>query len=158
MGTKRQRRTVSAEFKARVVLEGLTGQKTGAQVCRAQQQLKPALLSRWKSDFVAHPSSVFSGDAREHQAEQRIAALERLVGRLSLEREVAQKTAVPPRLRPRPAVERWRCQRACRGTGAGPHRAERAEVADLRLSPGERPTAPRSRPSPRDEQPGGCVA
>jgi transposase len=93
MGTKRQRRTFSAEFKARVVLEVLTGQKTTAQVCR-EQQLKPDLLSRWKAEFVTYASSIFAGDEREQQAERRIAELERLVGRLSLELEVAKKAAV----------------------------------------------------------------
>jgi transposase-like protein len=93
MGTKRQRRTFSADFKARVVLEVLTGQKTAAQVCR-EQQLQADLLSRWKADFVTHASSVFAGDERERQAEQRIGELERLVGRLSLELEVAKKVAL----------------------------------------------------------------
>ncbi len=93
MATKRQRRSFSAEFKARVVLEVLTGQKTAAQVCR-EQQLKPDLLSRWKAEFVAHAGSVFASDEREQQAERRIAELERLVGRLSLELEVAKKAAL----------------------------------------------------------------
>jgi hypothetical protein len=51
-------------------------------------------LSRWKADFVSHASSVFGGDEREQQAEQRIGELERLVGRLSLELEVAKKAAM----------------------------------------------------------------
>ena len=93
MGTKRQRRSFSADFKARAVLEVLTGQKTTAQVCR-EHQLKPDLLSRWKAEFVTHASAVFSGDEREQQAERRIAELERLVGRLSLELEVAKKAAL----------------------------------------------------------------
>jgi len=93
MGTKRQRRNFSAEFKARVVLEVMTGQKTAAQVCR-EQQLKADLLSRWKADFVTHASSVFAGDEREQQTERHIAELERLVGQLSLELEVAKKAAL----------------------------------------------------------------
>jgi transposase len=93
MGVKRQRRSFGAEFKARVVLEVLTGQKTTAQVCR-EHQLKPDLVSRWKAEFVTHASSVFSGDEREQLAERRIAELERLAGRLSLELEVAKKAAL----------------------------------------------------------------
>jgi transposase-like protein len=93
MATKRQRRTFSAEFKARVVLEVVSGQKTAAQVCR-EQQLQPDLLSRWKAEFITHASTVFAGDEREQQAERRIAELERLVGRLSLELEVAKKAAL----------------------------------------------------------------
>lgn len=92
MGTKRQRRTFTAAFKARVVLEVLTGQKTAAQVCH-EQQLQADLVSRWKADFLTHASSVFAGDEREQQAERRIAELERLVGRLALELEVAKKVA-----------------------------------------------------------------
>lgn len=89
----RQRRQFTAQFKAQVVLEVLTGQKRAAEVCRAYQ-LKPDLLSRWKADFVAHAASVFAGDERTQQAEQRIAELERMVGRLTVELEVAKKAAV----------------------------------------------------------------
>jgi len=89
----RQRRQFSAEFKARVVLEVLSGQKRAPEVCR-EYQLKPDLLSRWKADFVRQAAMVFQGDERTQQAEQRIAELERLVGRLSLELEVAKKAAL----------------------------------------------------------------
>ena len=89
----RQRRQFSAEFKARVVLEVLSGQKRAAEVCR-EYQLKPDLLSRWKADFVTQAANVFEGDERTQRAEQRIAELERLVGRLTLELEVAKKAAL----------------------------------------------------------------
>ena len=86
----RQRRQFSAEFKARVVLEVLSGQKRAAEVCR-EHQLKPDLLSRWKADFVTQAATVFPGDERTQRAEQRIAELERLVGRLTLELEWQKK-------------------------------------------------------------------
>jgi len=89
----RQRRQFSAEFKARVVLEVLSGQKRAAEVCR-EYQLKSELLSRWKADFVSQASSVFASDERTQQAEQRVAELERLVGRLTLELEIAKKAAL----------------------------------------------------------------
>lgn len=89
----RQRRQFSAEFKAQVVLAVLSGQKRAAEVCR-EHQLKPDLLSRWKADFVAQAATVFQGDERSQQAEQRVAELERLVGRLTLELEVAKKAAL----------------------------------------------------------------
>src|SRR5258707_12288943 len=93
MGTKRQRRSFSAEFKARVVREVMTGQKTAAQVCR-EQQLKADLLSRWKADFVTHASSVSAGDERGQQTERHIAELPRLGGRVSLELHGAKKAAL----------------------------------------------------------------
>ena len=89
----RQRRQFSAEFKARVVLEVLSGQKRAAAVCR-EHQLKPDLLSRWKAVFVSQAATVFAGDERSQRAEQRVAELERRVGRLTLELEVAKKAVL----------------------------------------------------------------
>jgi hypothetical protein len=43
---------------------------------------------------VSQASTVFAGDERTQRAEQRIAELERLVGRLTLELEVAKKAAL----------------------------------------------------------------
>lgn len=165
----RQRRQFSAEFKARVVLEVLSGQKRAAEVCR-EHQLKPDLLSRWKADFVSQAPTVFQGDERTHRAEQRIAELERLVGRLTLELEVAKKRCCSqpgaaahgerPVARRVPAgrglsragrstEQRVRPPAPCRGSrGSGPagaHRAHCGAVADLRLSPGDRSVAPRRR-------------
>ena len=89
----RTRRQVTAEFKAQRVLEVLSGRKTAAAVCR-EYQLKPDLLTRWKADVVTHAHSVFAGNEATQQAERRIAELERLVGRLTLELEVAKKAAL----------------------------------------------------------------
>jgi transposase-like protein len=87
------RRNFSAEFKARVVLEILTGAKSVAQVAQ-QYSIKPELLSRWKSDFVANAPKLFENGsatrATDPQAE-RIAELERLVGRMTLEMEILKK-------------------------------------------------------------------
>jgi transposase len=89
----RQRRQFTAQFKAQVVLEVLTGQKRAAEVCRAYQ-LKPDLLSRWKADFVQQAPTLFQGDERVQRADERIAELERMVGRLTVELEVAKKAAL----------------------------------------------------------------
>jgi transposase len=89
----RTRRQFTAEFKAQRVLEILSGSKTAAAICR-DYQLKPDLLSRWKADFLAHAPEVFTGSVVNPQAEVRVAELERLVGRLTLELEVAKKAAL----------------------------------------------------------------
>ena len=89
----RTRRQFTPEFKAQRVLEVVSGRKTAAAVCR-EYQLKPDLLTRWKGDLVTHAASVFAGDTATQQAEQRIAELERLVGRLTLELEVAKKAVL----------------------------------------------------------------
>ena len=83
-----KRRQFSPEFKARVVLEVVSGAKSAAEVCR-EHSLKPDLLSRWKAEFLANAGKVFErGEAADPQ-QARIAELERLAGKLSLELEVA---------------------------------------------------------------------
>jgi len=87
MATRRQ---FSADFKAKVVLEVISGRKSAAAVCR-EYSLKPTLLANWKKSFLASAPRLFE---REHQvdpAEARIAELERLVGKLTLELDVAKK-------------------------------------------------------------------
>ena len=88
----RARRRFSPEFKAKVVLELIGGVKTPAEVSRGYQ-LKPQLLSRWKMAFVEQAALVFQSDEQRSQEQARIAELERLVGRLTLELEVAKKAS-----------------------------------------------------------------
>ncbi len=83
-------RTFTPEFKAQVVLEVLSGAKTAAELCR-QHSVKPQLLSDWKASFLANAAKVFQSDERTSQEQARIAELERLVGRLTLELEVLKK-------------------------------------------------------------------
>ncbi len=71
----------------------LTGRQSAAALCR-EYQLKPDLLTRWKADFLERAATVFGGDERTQQAERRIADLERLVGRLSLQLEVTKKASL----------------------------------------------------------------
>jgi transposase len=85
-------RTFKPEFKARVVLQVLTGAKTAAQVCR-QHQLSEQLLTSWKKQLLAHADLVFVQE-RESTAEQtRLVELERMVGRLTMELEAAKKVS-----------------------------------------------------------------
>jgi len=88
----RTRRKFSPEFKARLVLEVISGVKTASEVCR-EHNLKPDLLSKWKTTFVAQAARVFETGPELDPAQARIAELERLVGRLSLELEVAKKAS-----------------------------------------------------------------
>ncbi len=84
-------RTFTPEFKSQVVLELLTGAKTGAELCR-EHHLKDSLLYRWKQEFLNDAAKVFQCDA-QHEADARIAELERLVGRLTLQLEIAKKAS-----------------------------------------------------------------
>jgi len=84
------RRTFGAEFKTKVVLEMLSGQKGLMQASR-EYKIKDTVLSRWKQEFLEHASSIFELPQRPLEQEARIAELERMVGRLTMELELSKK-------------------------------------------------------------------
>lgn len=86
------RRKFTPEFKAQVVLELLSGAKSGAEACR-HYQINAQLLSRWKAEFLQNAARAFDTEEQNTKEQARIAELERLVGRLSLELAVAKKAS-----------------------------------------------------------------
>jgi transposase len=84
---KRRRRSFTPQFKAQVVLEVLSGQRSASESAR-QHKLKPELISRWKDVAL---EGLFEGDDQRSRDQDRIAELERMVGRLTMELEVAKK-------------------------------------------------------------------
>ena len=97
----RTRRNFSAEFKAKVVLEALSGAKSAAEICR-EHNLKPDLLSHWKNQFLANASKVFESGTTVDPQQARIEELEKLAGKQSLEIEILKKalTILPPSRKP----------------------------------------------------------
>lgn len=93
-------RTYKPQLKAQVVLQVLTGAKSAAQICR-DLNINENLLSRWKQQFLTQASSIFAPAHEAQEKDTRIADLEQMVGRLTLELEVAKKvsTFVPSILR-----------------------------------------------------------
>lgn len=87
-----QRRRFTPEFKTRVVLELISGAKTPSEVCR-QHNLKPQVVSRWKAEFLDKAATVFQSEEQRSAEQARIAELERMVGRLTLELEVTKKAS-----------------------------------------------------------------
>jgi transposase-like protein len=73
-----------------VVLEVLSGLKSQAEVAR-QHKLKPELIARWKDIALEGMEALFWGGEQRAQDVDRIAELERMVGRLTMELEVAKK-------------------------------------------------------------------
>ena len=89
----RTRRNFSAEFKAKVVLEIISGSKTAAEVCR-EYNLKADLVSHWKNEFLVNAAQVFENGTKVDPQQARIEELERLAGKLSLELEIAKKALI----------------------------------------------------------------
>lgn len=88
------RRHYSAQFKLDTVLEALRGEKSVAQICR-ERGIKDSLYYKWREVFVAQAAQMFRGQGVPAQDEQtqRIAELERMVGRVALENEILKKAS-----------------------------------------------------------------
>jgi transposase-like protein len=79
----------TAEDKARAVLQVLQNPGSEARIC-GELQIDESLLSNWKEQFTKLASSVFEEKQQadtDADAEERVAELERLVGRLRRELE-----------------------------------------------------------------------
>ena len=87
-----KRRTFTPEFKARVVLEELTGVKSKAEICR-EYQLRPQVFSRWREEFLERAPEIFATKPSRGDEQERIAELERVLGRKTMELEVAKKAS-----------------------------------------------------------------
>jgi transposase-like protein len=87
-----KRRVFTPEFKARVVLEVITQQKSLAQASR-EYSVRDTVISRWKQEFVERLPQVFERGKDRDKRDQRIAELERLVGRLAMELEISKKVS-----------------------------------------------------------------
>ena len=85
-----KRRTFSGEFKAKVVLELISGKKSLAEASR-EYSIKDTVLSRWKQEFLERAGEIFEQAKDVQDKDARIAELERMVGRLSMQVEVSKK-------------------------------------------------------------------
>jgi transposase len=83
----------SAELKTQVVLEVLKGQKSLAEICR-EHEVAADLVCHWRDVFLERAPQVFLDPRANGKAtadEQRIAELERMVGRLTMELDASKK-------------------------------------------------------------------
>jgi transposase-like protein len=85
----KERRKFDPEFKARVVLEMISGQK-GLMAASREYGIKDSVLSRWKQEFLEKASQLFESQVDDHK-DERIAELEQMVGRLTMQLDMAKK-------------------------------------------------------------------
>ena len=99
-----KRRRLTPEFKARVALALLAGAHTQAELCK-QHRVSPQQVKHWRQQLEANAHRVF-GSGDEQELKGRIAELERMVGRLTMQVEILRKAStlldVPP-----PGEGRW---------------------------------------------------
>jgi len=88
----RPKRSFPSDLKALVVLELLTGAATQAELCR-KHNIKPQLLNLWKDAVVQRMHTLFEQSDETALLHVRIAELEQLVGRKTLEIEILKKAS-----------------------------------------------------------------
>jgi len=99
-----KRRRFTPEFKARVALALLGGAQTQAEVC-TQHRVLPQQAKGWRKELEANAHLAFGG-GEQQVFKDRIAQLECMVGRLTMQVEILKKAStfldVPP-----PDEGRW---------------------------------------------------
>jgi transposase-like protein len=90
--TRNKRRKYSAEFKLDTVMEGIRGKKSVAQICR-EREIKDTLYYKWREIFLDRAAEIFEDqrNTAHQEKEEQIAKLERMVGKLALEKEILKK-------------------------------------------------------------------
>ncbi len=94
---RQTRRQYSVEEKIRIVLEGLQGEQSVAEICR-REGLNPNVYYRWSKEFLEAGKKRLAGDTtREatapevHSMKSENEALKQLVAELSLENRLLKK-------------------------------------------------------------------
>jgi len=82
-----KRRKFSDQFKAKIALEALRGDRTIQEIA-AKHRLHPTQVSTWKKQAVDGLSGVFSGDGKtQGPSESEIKDLHAKIGRLAVEND-----------------------------------------------------------------------
>lgn len=87
--TLKHRRKFTREFKLQVLAQIAAG-KSVAQAAR-EHQLHPTLIGRWQKQHRQYQDRAFAGNGHSYTDEARLAELERMVGRLTMENDLLKK-------------------------------------------------------------------
>jgi transposase len=93
----RKRRQYSPEFKAKIALAAIRGEKTLSELA-AQYEIHPAMLNTWKRQLLENASSLFDQGKSANKAQSDVKAendeLYRQIGKLKVERDfLAERSA-----------------------------------------------------------------
>ena len=88
----RKRRAFTANFKLDTVMEGFRGEKSISQICR-ERDITDSLYYKWRDTFLEQAEDIFKDQRgiNAKGAEDRIAELERMIGRLTMENDILKK-------------------------------------------------------------------
>lgn len=87
-----KRRNFSADFKAKVALEAIKGQRTVSEIA-ARHDIHPNLVTLWKKALLEHASDAFSdARAKDRAADEELKAqLYQQIGQLKVELDWLKK-------------------------------------------------------------------
>lgn len=87
-----KRRRFSAEFKSKLAIEAVKGQRTVAELA-GQHQVHPNQITQWKKQLLDSAEQVFSARqaADRHQHEELTAKLYQQIGQMKVELDWLQK-------------------------------------------------------------------
>jgi transposase len=83
-------RSYTPEFKVRVVLELLSGKRTLGEASR-EYNVKDSVISRWRQEFLERAPQIFEQSGEKNDQTEHIAELERALGRMTMQLELAKK-------------------------------------------------------------------
>ena len=83
-------RSYTPEFKVRVVLELLSGKRTLGEASR-EYKVKDSVISRWRQEFLERAPQLFEQTGNKDIQAERISELERTLGRMTMQLELAKK-------------------------------------------------------------------
>jgi transposase len=126
------RRQFSAEEKIRIVLSGLRGEDSIAELCR-REGIVQNLYYRWSKEFLEAGKKRLAGDTARSATPQEVkdlrreaGALKEVVAELVLENRLLKKTYGPPRpqvvsaIRSEQSASTYPAHRQCRGQDGDP--------------------------------------
>jgi len=103
----RKRKQYSAQFKAKVAIEAVRGQKTTAELA-SQYEIHPTMINNWKRDLLEKASELFDNGKTTSRAQAETQAqideLYRQIGQLTVERDFLAKRSAQLGL---PAEKPW---------------------------------------------------
>ena len=83
-------RRFTPEFKAKIALAALKGDKPLAVLCR-EHQLSDTVVVRWRQQLLERAAAIFAGQTPDELSRQKIDELERVIGQLTVELTAAKK-------------------------------------------------------------------
>lgn len=93
MGNKMRKKAHSAEFKFKVAIEAIRGDRTTAELCQ-EYGVASSQIFKWKKDLIEHGADVFKNGTCDKSSEAvQLEKLHATIGRLKVENDFLAKFA-----------------------------------------------------------------